>query len=158
MSRTGALLLVVLLLGSAAAHAQSAGGEVDSAKQAIIHRLLTLQRADSLMVSMAERSLAAQAATPGIPEGYLDAFIAKMRENVGSFLDRLVPLYDSLYSMDDLRGMQAFYESPVGQRFLATQPRLVESTMLLGQQWGLELAGQVLVDLSRKPVTKPEEP
>jgi hypothetical protein len=44
-----------------------------------------------------------------------------------------------------------FYRSSLGQRLLQTQPRLTEALLSLAQQWGMEMAGRVMVDLSRLP-------
>jgi hypothetical protein len=92
-----------------------------------------------------------QQPAPALPAGFYDAFRARMRRDIGLFVDRLVPVYDSLYTADEVDQLIAFYRTPIGRRLLETQQQLSAAAAEVGRQWGTELAGQVLVDLSRRP-------
>ena len=49
-------------------------------------------------------------------------------------LDAMVPLYASTYTLEEVRQMNAFYQSPVGQKMLATTPKLMGESMALSNQ------------------------
>lgn len=159
MRRLCSLFLVIAALGAtlgaAGAAAQAAATSPDSLKRVGIRRILALQRTDSLMLAGIEQALGAQAPDPEMPDGFLEAFRARIRSDIGQFVERLVAVYDSLYTTQDVDELLAFYQTRVGQRLIETQPRLMEASMVLGEQWGMEVAGQVLVDLSRQPPKRP---
>lgn len=141
-----AVALAVVPLG-----AQGRPTPADSLKHVAIRRMLALQRTDSLMLAGIEEGLANEPADPSLPAGFLDSLRVRMHRDIGEFLERLVPIYDSLFSASDIDGLLAFYETPVGKRYLAAQPHLTEAVLELGRRWGMETAGRVLVDLSRDP-------
>jgi len=125
---------------------------VDSAKRVAIRQLLAIQHTDSLMLVGIEQGVASQAQTlpPGMPAGFMDSVLARMHRDIGQFVERLVPVYDSLYTAQEITQMIAFYQTPLGQRLLATQLALSASVAAVARQWGMEVAGEVMVDLSHQ--------
>lgn len=140
-------------LGAPAAAAQAAVG--DSLKHSAIRRLLTLQQTDSLMLAGMDQGLSEQPADPNLPAGFMDSLRLRARREIGQFVERLVPLYDSLYTANEINDLVAFYRTKLGQRVIETQLRLTQAITALARQWGMELAGKVLVDLSRHPLKRP---
>jgi hypothetical protein len=57
-------------------------------------------------------------------------------------LAEMVPLYASNYSVDEIHQLSAFYQSPVGQKMLATTPKL------MGQM--MEISNRVIVPRIQK--------
>ena len=58
--------------------------------------------------------------------------MAIMKEHAtrpGGLFDMVAEIYAEKFSVDDLRLIRAFYESPVGQRFLRTSPELMQRVM-----------------------------
>jgi hypothetical protein len=49
-------------------------------------------------------------------------------------LDAMVPLYANTYTLEEVRQMNAFYQSPVGQKMLATAPKLMGEGMAVSNQ------------------------
>lgn len=142
-------------LGSAPASAQGDPVTADSAKRAAIRQLLVMQRTDSLMLAGMDEGLASEPIDPSLPPGFVDSLQARARRDIGQFLKRLVPVYDSLYTAAEIDELMAFYQTRLGRRLLETQPQLIDAMMELAQQWGMELAGMVLVDLSRQAPKRP---
>jgi uncharacterized protein len=146
--RLAALLLSIALapglaLGQAAPSA-------DSVKRVGIRRMLELQNTDSLILVGIEQGMAQQTPSdPDIPPAFAQEFSNRLRRDIGVFVDRLVPIYDSLYTAEDVRQLVTFYESPLGQRLLATQPRIAEAMMPVAEQWGVEVAAQVMLEMAR---------
>jgi hypothetical protein len=56
---------------------------------------------------------------------------------------RLIPLYAKYFTADDVKGLIAFYQSPLGQKSLSVTPALMKDAMTLGQQWAAEAAPRV---------------
>ena len=151
-----AMVLGLCPLVSITALNAQAAPSADSLKHVAIRRLLALQGTDSLMVSGVEQSMPADApADPNMPSGLREAFLSRVRRDIGQFIERLVPVYDSLYSADDINQLIVFYQSPPGRHLLEVQPRLMVAMAELGRSWGMETAGQVIVDLARRPAAKP---
>lgn len=141
-----------LSLGVADAHGQSPPLSADSAKRIAIRQVLTAQRTDSTILAGIEVALRNQGTPdPNLPSGFMDAFIARARADIGNVIERLVPVYDSLFTGDEISQMLVFYQTPLGQRMVATQVPLMQAVEQIGGQWGLELAGQVLLDFSKQP-------
>jgi hypothetical protein len=151
MTSPGARILLVAAALAAGAITAEAQVSADSTKRMNIRRLLILQQTDSMMIIGMEQGMPADApADPSLPTGFRDALLTRARKDVGEFLEMMVPLYDSLYTADEVRQLIVFHESPIGRRVVQQQPRLVASLGELGRQWGMELAGKVLQDLSRR--------
>jgi hypothetical protein len=90
-----------------------------------------------------------------MPAGFVDALRERLRRDIGVFVERLVPVYDSLYTASEIAEMLAFYETPLGRRLLQTEPHLMQAIEEISQQWGMEVTGQVLMDLSRRATRSP---
>jgi hypothetical protein len=145
------LAILGALAAAVPATGQARQNGSDSAKRAGIRRLLAVQRTDSLMLAGIDKSFAAQPVSPDLPPGFMDSLRVRIGREIGQFVERLVPVYDSLYTAGEIDQLLVFYQSSLGQRLLQTQPRLTEALLSLAQQWGMEMAGRVMVDLSRLP-------
>jgi hypothetical protein len=49
--------------------------------------------------------------------------------DIGSLLDILIPTYDKFFTAEDIKGIIRFYESPLGQKFIDTQPKVMADCM-----------------------------
>lgn len=56
---------------------------------------------------------------------------------------KMIPLYAKYFTQDDVRGLIAFYQSPLGQKSLSVMPALMQDAMKLGQQWASEATPRV---------------
>ena len=138
-------------VGAAPAAAQAKGPRTDTAKLASIRALLAAQHTDSLMLMGVEQAFANQKPDPNLPAGFLDSVRVRIRRDIGVFVERLVPIYDSFYTAGEINALMQFYRTPTGQKLLATQGQLAQATAQLGQRWGMEVAAQVLMDMARQP-------
>lgn len=155
LSCAAVLTALVASLAGVRAHAQSGGATPDSLKRIAIRRLLVIQRTDTLMLTGIEQAFAQTPASPDMPAGFVDSLRSRARRDIHLFVESLVPIYDSLYSASEIEELGTFYQSKIGQRYLAVQPRLMEALQELGRRWGMQLAAQVILDLSRQPASRP---
>lgn len=56
---------------------------------------------------------------------------------------KLIPLYARYFTHEDVRGLIAFYQSPLGQKSLSVMPALMQDAAKLGQQWAAEATPRV---------------
>ncbi|UCC83546.1 MAG: DUF2059 domain-containing protein, partial [Gemmatimonadota bacterium] len=94
---------------------------------------------------------------PEIPDVFWEEFAARLRQDVDRFIEILVPLYDRYLTLDEIRQLIAFYESPLGRRLVEIQPILAAESMLAGQEWGGRLSMEVAADLAKRGIVIPPE-
>jgi len=66
-----------------------------------------------------------------------------LRTSVDDLVAMLVPVYQKHMTIEDLRGLVEFYETPLGKKFITSTPAIMEESMQVGQAWGMKL-GQEL--------------
>ncbi len=159
-SRSVTFIMVTLwvTLAASPARAQAGAHVADSVKYSAVHQLLVVQHTDSLMLLGVEQAFADQAQDPDLPAGFMDSLRVRIRRDINVFLERLAPVYDSLYTLEEIQQFTAFYLSPLGQRYIATQPALTEAMGNIARQWGMELTGQLFVEMSRQPSPRTPRP
>ena len=156
-SRVCALLLVGLFaLGRPApgvSQLPPPGGGADTAKIALIRQVIAATRAADQAVLAMEAALPAQrASNPRIPAVFWDRFAERVRTRRAEFVELLVPIYDQRFSPPELRGLLAFYQSPLGVRLLEVQPDLTRDAMMAGQQWGMRLGAEIGQELAAEGI------
>jgi hypothetical protein len=147
-----ATFVAVVALFAAASLAQA---QDDAArKTADIRRLLELSGANT-MSQMVSTQLLQQfrASMPGVPA---DVW-ADVEKDVtpDAFIELIVPIYDKHFTHEDIKGLIAFYESPVGRKFVSVQPQLTQDSMAAGQQWAQKLVMKVQQRLQQAPGAAP---
>ena len=138
-----ALAVASCALSPLSARAQTASPP-DTAKVRLIRKLVATARLTDQAIQVIEQALPAQrVANPRIPAEFWDRFLAQARARRGELEDAYVALYDRNFTTAELRGMIAFYESPIGKRFLEVQPVLMREGMVMGQEWGSRIGADV---------------
>ena len=147
------LALCLLARTGAAQSAAPANGE----KLAVARRILVVTKAADMIVQTMTAALPAQRqATPQLPGDFFDTLLVRARSQADTLLVRLTPAFAEVYTLDELRGLLAFYESPVGKRMIELQPAVMARTMAIGQQWGMELGGSVAQEFIRAGRLNPD--
>ena len=135
-----ALLTCVVREGTA----QGTSPAEEKEKVAIIRQILTVTRAADLAVGAIEAAVPIQrASNPRVPAVFWDRFLVQARERQGEFVDSVVPLYSRTFELTELKALLRFYQSPLGQRLLDTQPVLMRESMQIGQRWGARLGAEI---------------
>ena len=65
----------------------------------------------------------------------LDAELAKAFSGSQSMMPDIVAVYAKQFTQDDVRGMVAFYESPLGRKMIQAMPAVLQDTVAIGQRW-----------------------
>jgi hypothetical protein len=137
-----------------AARPAPAGRDAGSAaKDADIRRLLELTGATAMGEQVLDQMMTLQQRNnPDVP-----AEIWKELRNsldAGELGDLIAGVWDRHFTHDDIKGLIAFYESPLGARLLAAQPLIVQESMIAGEAWGRRSAEKVFERLRQKGYPK----
>jgi hypothetical protein len=135
MKKTIPLTLAIIFLCS------TGRADIATEKRAEIEKLLRLTGTERLMGQMANQLIASfKVQMPQVPETFWTKFQQKM--NTREMIDLIIPVYDKYYTLEDLKAVNAFYETPAGQKVLSTLPQLMQETMRIGQEWGQKMGKQ----------------
>lgn len=81
---------------------------------------------------------------PGISETYLKELSAAMTEKLlNRMIEIFTPIYQKHLTLDDLKQIIAFYESPIGRKLGTATPLISKESMQVGQQLGMEIATDI---------------
>jgi hypothetical protein len=96
-------------------------------------------------------------ASAELPPGFMAAMRARVHRDIGQPVERLVPVYDSLYSAAEFEGLLAFYQTPLGRRGLENEARLAKAAEAVTQRWGVEVLELTMMDLSQQTAAPPRD-
>lgn len=143
------LLSILLILFAAASPAFAQQAPAKSEKAANIERLLKLVGADKLQSQMLDQAIgmlkplfSANGQGDEASRKMLNRFSDIMSEELRKAdIGQIAPeLYDKYFTNDEIKGLIAFYESPLGQKTIQILPALSAESMSRGQKLG-EQAG-----------------
>lgn len=139
----------------------SGSSRIDAAKEADIRRLMDLAGVRLLVMQVMDgmeqniKPLMMNALPPGeYRQKLVDLFFAKFHSkgDLRQLLDLAVPVYDKYYTHEEIKGLIQFYESPLGQKLAATQPKMTGELQEAGRKWGEGLGRDSMVEvLSEHP-------
>lgn len=143
---------------------QAAGLErakIDPAKEADIRRLLDVTGTKALVKQLMDgmeknlKPMMINSLPPGDYRNQLvDLFFEKFESKADpqQLLDMAVPGYDKYLSDEEIKGLIAFYQTPLGQKALEVMPKLSAELQTQGAKWGQELGRQSMLEvLSEHP-------
>jgi len=62
----------------------------------------------------------------------------------------LLPVYKKHLTLEDLKGAIAFYKSPAGVNLAKSTPLITQESMLIGQQWGMQIGEKFAEKMKEK--------
>ncbi|RAJ37202.1 DUF2059 domain-containing protein [Pedobacter cryoconitis] len=69
---------------------------------------------------------------------------------INELLDLLLPVYQKHLSLEDIKNMTAFYDTPTGKRFAEQTPAITQESMQAGQVWGQKIGEEFAKKLAEK--------
>jgi uncharacterized protein len=130
MKRLLMMLVVVLAAVPAAAQPEPTAGELDAARE-----LLEVSRTRENFIRALEL---------GMEQGGLGELTPELQTVLREFMDEhfsfddmepeFTRMYADLYTEEEIRGMTAFYRTPVGQRVVETMPDLMAASQRISQE------------------------
>lgn len=120
--------------------------DIDPAKKAEIVKLLQLTGTVKLTQQMMDQMLSNfKTHNSRVSQEFWDRFEKEM--DIQALVDKIVPLYAKYYSLEDLKAVNAFYQTPAGQRMLAATPLIMHESMQIGQDWGRQVVTRLIAEL-----------
>ena len=130
-------LAFVLFISTATAWSQEARPAPPSgdAKAADIKRLLDLTGGVRVGERLLDRLFEAERRSmPEVPESVWQE--ARRAFETNELLELIAAVWDRHFSHDEILGLIAFYESPLGTRLREMQPVMLQESLLAGEEWG----------------------
>lgn len=108
----------------------------------------TLAASENMVPQMVEMI---KQSAPNVPTAFWDEFVAKWKKKmVDKVVELYVPIYKKYLTLDDLKKIVAFYESPVGKKLGEATPKMTMEGMQLGQKLGMEIVNEIQKELEAK--------
>jgi hypothetical protein len=83
--------------------------------------------------------------------GDLNEIATKIRADLAprfsELTDEVARLYATHFTEQELKDILTFYKSPVGQKLLAQQPQIIDSSMKFAQSWANKLSEEVVAKM-----------
>jgi hypothetical protein len=120
-----------------------AQGTLKATKDENIRKLLALTDASGTF----KRSLEAQlslmkASETRVPPRFWDEVLKEADPD--KFVELLIPVYDKHFSDDELKGLIAFYETPLGKKLVSEMTPIMTETAAIGAKYGEQIANRVV--------------
>jgi len=142
---------------------------IDPAKEAEVRKLLAVTGTVKMVDLMKKQILATfRQRASMLPPEFWDRLDKDMDPQ--QLIEKLMPIYDKYYSLDDLKALNAFYQTPAGQHLLQNQQPIVKDSMAIGQDWARQAGLKVMLEMqdyqqrmssqapSSNNTPKPEQP
>lgn len=71
-------------------------------------------------------------------------------ERKQELIDLVAPIYASHFTAAEIKEVIAFFKSPIGAKFIAAQPTILQQSMLVGQQWGARIGAEIDAEARRE--------
>ncbi len=62
-----------------------------------------------------------------------------LKTSMDELAEKLVPVYKKHLTIDDVKGLTAFYQTPLGKKYANQSPAIMQESMTVGQQWGMTI-------------------
>ncbi|EQD35936.1 conserved hypothetical protein, secreted [mine drainage metagenome] len=131
---------LLLAIGTATAAPQGGAGA------ASVRQLLAAAHVDDLMQQVAQQmgqqiDVMVKHGMPCLAPGAVSSVLTSPQA-VQKMIDLIVPIYRRNFTEQDVKGLLAFYRTPLGQKMLRMQPVIMRESMQAGEQFGREQVEQ----------------
>jgi hypothetical protein len=162
MKRWAATIGLAAFCFCSSALAQDATPPPDPEKIAIATKILEKTHAVDNMTSVMDTMIAPmiqniKRQSPAIPDDQLKLIAGMLTEELHKLVPQAIALnaqvYANHFTLEELNAIEAFYETPLGQKIVTEQPKIVKEVFPIGLAWGRQAAQEALtriVDQLRK--------
>ncbi len=157
MMRRTCLAVLLTLTVSTVAPAQNS--EMSPAMRADIMRLLEITDAAKIGTMMSQQLMnammgprmdGADAETRRVYAVITRVVEEEMAAAMPSLLEQIAPLYAKHFTHDEILGLIAFYETPLGQKAVTELPALTQEASAVSMRWGQQLTPRVMQRLQQE--------
>ena len=123
------------------------------AKRNDIRKLIEITGVKESMADMLPQIIAPMKSSyPQMPDRVWQELAEEFK--VDDLVDRLIPVYEKYYTRDDIRGIIAFYQSPLGRKLIAVQSQMAPDILEVSQEYARDLAQRLSARLKKEGVLK----
>ncbi len=146
-SLCGKMLLVACITLGSVAVAEEVESNDDIRED--VRELLALMGAGEIGLNAMEQIIDSfRQSMPWAPSEFWDDFVEGV--NADDLIELSIDPYVRHLSHEDIHGLIAFYQTPLGKRLARAMPAITHESMLAGQEWGQQLAEKVLKRLQEE--------
>lgn len=133
-----------------------AKAEIPAEKRQEILKMLQLTGTEKILAGIKTQMInGLKTSMPKIPEAFWAKFENKM--DMGALTEQITPLYDKYYSLEDLKAINAFYQSQAGQKVLSTSPLIFQESIAIGQKWGEKMGKEASDEFEKESGSKSQK-
>lgn len=86
-----------------------------------------------------------------VPGSDFTALEAELKKtSIDDLTGMLAPVYSKHLTIDDLKAIIQFYESPAGKKLASKNPMITQETLVIGQEWGYKIGMEIQKKLEEK--------
>lgn len=136
--------------------APAATPAIDPAKVVAIRKLLvvtgtekTMRDAMSSMGDSIKPLLTSSLPAGEYRDKLVELFFEKFQSktNIEELVNKLIPVYDESFSMEEIQGLLQFYQTPLGQKCLTALPKVLAEAGEIGKKWGQQLGRDAMTEV-----------
>lgn len=86
-----------------------------------------------------------------------DTFWQEIKSNINakSLAKRIIPIYQKYLTAEDVAAINAFYQTPAGQKLVDVQGPIMEESYQAGEEWGRQIVEGVIKKYQSQVQTAP---
>ncbi len=73
-----------------------------------------------------------------------------LKTSLDNLTEMLAPVYQKYMNLEDLRELIKFYQTPVGKKFAKNTPFIMQESMQVGQEWGMQIGQDFIKKMKEK--------
>ena len=143
MTRFATLVFAVLMANVVPAAADDASDRHD-ASIALLNQMHTIDNVSAMLPTiLAQVQSALTRGDPTLTKQFA-TFASKLQGDAElektDLIEQLAAVYAKTFTVDELKGMAAFYQTPLGQKIVATQTATGSDIFRVTREWGTKIA------------------
>ena len=139
---SAALLSVALVFNAA-------GQEAERTAEDAARELLEVLGAGTMGIQILDQMIGSfKTSVPDVPEEFWDEILASADPD--HLVDMIIPIYVKHLSLEDMEAALEFYKTQAGQTIVRKLPLITQESMMVGQEWGMQMANEVQTRLQER--------
>lgn len=134
-------ILAILCLLALAPALQAQQGNT---KEQDIRKLLVLTGSDKLGEQIIDQMMTTFG-TDEANKAFWDGFRAEIDSE--ELIRMTIPIYDKHLTHEEIKGLIAFYQTPLGAKLIEKLPAIAQDSMAVGMKWGGEIAQKAMAKM-----------
>ncbi|HUP43144.1 MAG TPA: DUF2059 domain-containing protein [Thermoanaerobaculia bacterium] len=143
-----ACVVVVLALAVVMPGATVASAEEPSREGELARELMEVSGVSEMMRQLMTQMVEPLRSSGQVSEEFWDEFLAQA--NLEGLEEAVAGIYVKHFTAEEMEATLEFYRSPAGQSILQKMPVVMQESMAVGQQWGMELGQKIAEELEAR--------